>query len=87
MSKAEQFRAFARECMASAESTDDIDQREALLQLATQWAFAAARLDHENGIDRPLQGSIDAAKRKIRGARGAASPSQDRGEGSDSPAK
>ncbi len=81
MSEAERFRAFARECIASAENTNDIDQRETLLELAMQWAFAAARLDNENRLNGPLCKSVDEAKRRVR-AGGAASASRDRGEGS-----
>ncbi len=87
MSNAEQFRAFARECIASAENANDIDQRVTLLELAMQWAFAAARLDNENRLKGPLCKSVDEAKQRVRGAGGAASASRDRGEGSsDTPA-
>ena len=49
MSTAERYRAFARECIGWASSAKDIKHRETLLDMATHWVHAAARLDHQNG--------------------------------------
>ena len=46
MSEAEKYRAFARECIRWAEhAQNSVEHREALLDMATAWAEAAARLD------------------------------------------
>ena len=46
MSEADKYRAFARECIGWAEQAQiSIEHREALLDMATTWAEAAARLD------------------------------------------
>jgi hypothetical protein len=71
MSEAEKFRAFARECMASAAITEDIDQREAFLEMALRWAGAAARLNLRNGL-------------KVQAAGGTLSRYPVRGNGGDS---
>jgi len=48
MSKAEKYRAFARECMRWAEHAQiSIEHREALLDMATACAEVAARLDYQ----------------------------------------
>jgi len=46
----EQYRALARECMKWADSAKTIEQREILLDMATHWAEAAARLDHQHAL-------------------------------------
>ena len=46
----EQYRAFARECMKWANSANTIEQREILLDMATHWAEAGARLDHQHAF-------------------------------------
>ena len=45
MSEADKYRAFARECIRWAEGAQDVEHREALLDMATAWADAAAQLD------------------------------------------
>jgi hypothetical protein len=45
MSTAEKYRAFARQCVGWADSADTIAHRETLLDMATRWVEAAARLD------------------------------------------
>ena len=50
MSTAERYRAFARECMRWAERATGIEHREALLDMATAWAEAAARFDHQHDL-------------------------------------
>ena len=47
MERAERYRAFARKCMRWANRAQTIEHRERLLDLATTWAEAAARLDHQ----------------------------------------
>jgi hypothetical protein len=63
MSQAENYRAFARECMRWAERTQiSIEHREALLDMATTWAQAAAQLDYQFA----LIGQFDDLARKAR---------------------
>jgi len=51
MSTAEQYRAFARECIKWADSAaKTIEHREILLEMATHWAEAAARLEHQHAL-------------------------------------
>jgi hypothetical protein len=46
VSTAEQYHAFACECMRWAERAQDDEHRETLLDMATRWAQAAALVDH-----------------------------------------
>ena len=50
MSTADQYRAFARECIRWANGATNIEHREAFLDMATHWAEAAARLDHQHAL-------------------------------------
>lgn len=50
MSTADQYRAFARECIRWANGATYIEHREAFLDMATHWVEAAARLDHQHAL-------------------------------------
>ena len=50
MSNAERYRAFARECMQRAERARSLKRREALLDMATTWAEAAAQVDRHYAL-------------------------------------
>lgn len=44
------YRAFARECLRWAQRAKNTERREALLELATTWAEAAARVDYQRTL-------------------------------------
>jgi hypothetical protein len=44
--EADQYRAFARECIKWSRSAETVERREVLLDMATHWVEAAARLDY-----------------------------------------
>jgi hypothetical protein len=50
MSSADQYPAFARECIRWANGAIKLEHREAFLDMATHWAAAAARLDHQQAL-------------------------------------
>ena len=50
MSSADQYRAFARECIGWANGAIKLEHREAFPDMATHWAAAAARLDHQQAL-------------------------------------
>jgi hypothetical protein len=64
MSTAEQYRAFARECITWASNAKDVAHREILLDMATHWVHAAARLDHQNSQNDTLDSLVRQAKEK-----------------------
>jgi len=69
MSKAEKYRAFARECMRWAEHAQiSIEHREALLDIATAWAEAAARLDYQFALIEQLDDLVHEAGKNLRAA-------------------
>jgi hypothetical protein len=69
MSKAEKYRAFARECMRWAESPQNsIEHREALLDMATAWAEAAAGLDHRFALIEQFDDLASEAKKNLEAA-------------------
>ena len=71
MSKAERYRAFARECMRRAERARSTEHREALLDLATTWAEAAAQVDHNFALvdmyDESVRDAIDSLRAALDG--------------------
>jgi hypothetical protein len=69
MSTAEQYRAFARECMKRAESAKTIEHHEILLDMATHWAEAATRLDHHHALIDQFGELVNNAKANLRAAR------------------
>ena len=58
MSNVERYRAFARECMRRAECARSIKRREALLDMATTWAEAAAQVDRHYALIGLFDGSV-----------------------------
>jgi hypothetical protein len=66
VSTAEQYRAFACECMRWAERAQGVEHRETLLDMATRCAQAAALVDHLHTVDgapkRTLLGDLARAK-------------------------
>ena len=47
MATAEEYRKFARECLGWANRAQTVEHREILLDMATCWVEAAARLDQQ----------------------------------------
>jgi hypothetical protein len=56
MSSADQYRTFARECIRW-------EHREAFMDMATHWAAAAARLDHQQALFDRFEDLVQDAKR------------------------
>ena len=65
MSSADQYRAFARECIRWANGATNLEHREAFLDMATHWAAAAARLDHQQALFDQFDDPVQAAKRQL----------------------
>ena len=64
----EQHRAFARECMKWADSANTTEQREILLDMATHWAEAGARLNHQQALIGQFGELTSKAKANLRAA-------------------
>jgi hypothetical protein len=71
MSTAEQYRAFARECLKWVDSAKSIEHREILLDMATHWAEAAARVDHQHALIDQFGELVSEARLSLRAARSA----------------
>jgi len=65
MSSADQYPAFARECIRWANGATNLEHREAFLDMATHWAAAAARLDHQQALFDQFDDLVQAAKRQL----------------------
>jgi hypothetical protein len=83
MSTADQYRAFARECIRWANGATNIEHREAFLDMATHWAEAAARLDHQHALSDQFDHLIQDAKRPLGAER--AKSSANGGDRTESP--
>jgi hypothetical protein len=66
MSNGEKYRALARECMRRAERARSIERREALLDMATGWAEAAAQVDHQVALIDRFDESVRKARDNLR---------------------
>jgi hypothetical protein len=87
MSEVDKYRAFARECMRWAErAQNSIEHREALLDMATAWAEAAARLDHLFALNDQFADLACEASKNLRAATdGHRQPVQGNGSGQTNP--
>jgi hypothetical protein len=69
MSTTQRYRAFARECIRWAHSAQTIKHREILLDMATHWVHAAARLDYLKGQSDEFDELVRQAQAKLATAR------------------
>lgn len=65
MSTADQYRAFARECIRWANGATNFEHREAFLDMATHWAAAAERLDHQQALFDQFDDLVQDAKGQL----------------------
>jgi hypothetical protein len=65
--EADQYRAFARECIKWSWRAQTIEHREVLLDMATYWAKAAARLDCQHGLTNDAAAWAGEAKAETNG--------------------
>jgi hypothetical protein len=66
MATAEEYRRFARECLGWADRAQTVEHREILLDMATCWAEAAARLQQHGLCDqlvREAKGRLSGSRR------------------------
>lgn len=69
MTTGDRYRAFARQCLLRAQRATDIKHRDPLLDMATSWVDAAARVDRQQGLRREFNDIVGKAIRYLSDAR------------------